>query len=97
MPSLLVFLNRSKVILVGEVTSYAVSRGAVMQSWESKVMFIYPVLLCANRFVFKGNSLLFPEISFIDSILYLLSLFYLILWGTDDVVLLAAVSLPSQR
>ena len=76
MAYLYIFFNRIKVILVGAVTSYAVSSGTVMGSLRSKICFLIPVLICAIRFVIEAYSLVYPEnrlLSLLTGILYYLS------------------------
>ena len=68
MAYLYISFNRVKVILVGAVTSYAVSSGTVMGSLRSKICFLIPVLICAIRFVFEAYSLVYPEYSLLNQL-----------------------------
>ena len=92
MAYLYILFNRIKVILVGAVTSYAVSSGTVTGSLMSKIYFLIPILICAIRFVFDAYSLVYPENALLNELstifFYLLYItfaavqisWYIILW-----------------
>jgi hypothetical protein len=89
---LYIVFNRSKIILVGVVTSYAVSMGVVMQSWRSKALLIIALLILSLRYIFEAYGLVYPEIPVLENIAvicyYLSSImffvaqstFYYLLW-----------------
>ena len=68
MAYLYIVFNRIKVIFVGAVTSYTVSSGTVMQPLRFKIIFLVPVIMCANRFVFDAYSLVYPDLLFLENL-----------------------------
>ena len=77
MPYLYIVLIRTKVLLVGAITSYAVLSGTIMKSLKMKLMFFTPVPIVALSFVLEVYTLLFPEnhfLSILSTVFYYLAM-----------------------
>ena len=68
MPYLYIVLDRSKLIIIGAVTFYAVSNGTIMNSTRSKIILLIPVMIYAVRIVVEVYNLVYPEFQFLGRI-----------------------------
>ena len=78
MPILYIFLYRTKVLLMGAVTFYVVSDGAIATKFKIKWIFFVPVLSCAVLFTTEIYCLVFPDISYLPLISFIMSILALV-------------------